>query len=374
MRLLLLWICCYCMSVAVAESSTEFAMGRDMDEKIESVANPPEEAPEEEEESSTGNDTNMRCRWGEKCPPPEDTGEEEQVSPNPSSNNSPGSNTIPFVPPKSHPPLEEDALPLAPQHKPPEGFVLSARVYTDPDDHGRAHFDQTTQITLPYWECGAVGATTHAIQVKNAYFRHSLGTTLADIWSGTEYGPHPHLLIPLVGLELTLSSGESRVFGAGDVILLEDVLASGHKMRAAVEGESLDALIVTLPQHYHFVGKDRVSLGGNTRRETPCPNNVFGISEKATLKSKRQIAFGAFGAVVSSATALFLTKVAPLWLSVGIGGTCFVVGGTGAAVICGEAFVEQIQTVMERRRLETNTNVAEEEEEEEYDDESNPID
>ena len=49
--------------------------------------------------------------------------------------------------------------------------------------------------------------------------------------------------------------------------------------------------------------------------------------------------------------AFFLGKVAPLWLSVGVGGMCFIVGGTYATVTCGEYLWQEGELALERRRL-----------------------
>lgn len=83
---------------------------------------------------------------------------------------------IPFVPKSTHPP--------------PPGFLISARVYIDPKDK-LGHLDEDP-ITLPYWDCGAVGSTTSPLKVTDVSFRHSL--TPSQGWTGTD-GKHPVLAI-----------------------------------------------------------------------------------------------------------------------------------------------------------------------------------
>ena len=83
---------------------------------------------------------------------------------------------IPFVPKSTHPP--------------PPGYLISARVYIDPKDK-LGHIDEDV-LTLPYWDCGAVGSTTSPLKVTDVAFRHSL--TPSQGWTGTD-GKHPVLSI-----------------------------------------------------------------------------------------------------------------------------------------------------------------------------------
>jgi len=245
----------------------------------------------------------------------------------------------------------------SPPHGPPEGFEITARVYTDPDDK-KAHFDEDAKVTLPYFECGAVGSTTSPLLVKNALFRHALGgPSVPQAWSGSEYGPHPQLLVPLAKLELTVSSGESRVFQAGDVILLEDVLSDGHKIKT-VESGDFEYLLLTLPQHYHHVGKDRVSLVGTTktkiRNGNPCPidtDDKSNVPAFIPMQTRRKVAFGCLGAVMGGKLVEVLVKVAPLWLSVGFGGTGLIISTIYGFVHGGEWCYETCDLWLEKRRL-----------------------
>jgi hypothetical protein len=216
------------------------------------------------------------------------------------------------------------------------------------------------------------------------------------VWSGTEYGPHPQLVVALKRMEMTLNSGETKILKAGDVVLLEDVVSGGHKLKA-LEGFDMTYLLLTLPQHYHHVGRDQMALKRVTTEkiDSPCeivtppkPHSNSGGSafvNKQTIPKQepklsssnswetiltgggggkdgqvvplrepklRKLILGAFGFSLSALMADFLGKVAPLWLAVAIGGTCFVVGGTAAFVQGGDYLCSEIEMWQERRRLE----------------------
>jgi hypothetical protein len=281
-----------------------------------------------------------KCRWGEHCPDaitPQHKHDNDNTQ-HKHDNDNHTDHLPPFVTHSTNPPKT-----------PPEGFILTSRVYTDPTDK-LAHFDNAQNVSLEYWECGVVGSTTSPLNVKHAYFRHALPRAAPNLWSGTEYGTHPQLLIPLKPLELLLNSGEEQAFQPGDVILLEDVIKGGHKIRS--QGEDLSALLLTLPQH--------VSLN-SSRRAAFCQSS----SHSRILPQIRKALFGGIGLGLSSLGAVFLGKVAPLWLSVGVGGLCFITGGTYATIMCGEYIWQEVELTLERQRLMGDEQVEEEEEEEE---------
>jgi hypothetical protein len=219
---------------------------------------------------------------------------------------------MPFVPKQQH-------------HTPPEGFVLAARVYTDPTDK-LSHFDlEPAALTVPYWDCGVAGSTTPSMSLKHGYFRHALAATTTVISSnnnndssGSGYSQdrmHPVLVVALSPVTIEVNAGEIQHFLPGDVILLEDVLRPGHKMRPSHQSSSsgsgtsagsgsggthhhpadVQLLFLTLPNPYHHMGKEHVSLaalGSNSQSRlalmNPCPNTVVpsgsisGISGSST--------------------------------------------------------------------------------------------
>lgn len=275
---------------------------------------------------------------------------------------------------------------------PPDGFELSARVYIDPRDR-LAHFDATPQ-RIPYWDCGYSGSTTSPLPLKSAYFRHAL--TGATSWSGTD-GKHAVLVVTLSPIAMDLNSGETREFHAGSVILLEDVLLAGHKMRplATNSREGVSVLFLTLPHQFVHTGREHISLPASflkpAHRDDPCPNEhesgdssgssslrneTDGVptggadDEDSTVSSinlmldssgtglafwrprnVRRGLLAVFGLSLSSLAADFLAKTAPLWLAVGVGGTCFVAAGTWAMAVGGDALWMAVELQLERRKL-----------------------
>jgi hypothetical protein len=149
---------------------------------------------------------------------------------------------------------------------PPPGFVIAARVYIDTTDK-LAYIDQD-QLTLPYWDCGAAGSTTSPLAVKEATFRHSL--TPGQAWTATPDGKHPYLCIALSEFLLEVSSGDSKVIQPGQVILLEDVLIPGHKMRPLHHAD-VRVMFLTLPKTHYATGKDALSLPTTVVQNDPCP-------------------------------------------------------------------------------------------------------
>jgi hypothetical protein len=137
---------------------------------------------------------------------------------------------------------------------------------------------------------------------------------------------------------MELNSGEHLSFGPGSVILLEDVVAGGHKC-TSLNGQDVTVLLLTLPPHY-VTAKHKDSSGSN--------HYCLSIL-RPTPKIRRSILMG-LGAATSLLLADWLGKVAPIWLSVGIGGGCLVVGGTVGFVKSCESLLDQVEVHRERRR------------------------
>ena len=255
-------------------------------------------------------------------------------------------------------------------HPPPEGFVISARVYIDGSDK-LAHVEEDA-MTLPYFDCGVMGSTTAPLSVKDATFRHSLTPT--NSWTMTESstssnkaaadGTHPLVAVALSPLVLETNSGESKSIQPGQAILLEDGLSPGHKM-VPVSHHEIQVLFLTLRQTHIHPGKERVSLPRSTATSTvdPCPlPNVNGDSRLQLLRRQNMVSnilrrglFGLTGLSFSTLMVDFLSKTAPLWLAVGVGGICFVTAGTLLAVWAGERTLVHIEVWLEQRQLQTGT-------------------
>lgn len=274
-----------------------------------------------EQQQTTISDGDEECRWGEPCHGKESTSTEIK-------SDIPHKENLPFIRSNTG------------KHDPPSGFTITARVYTSEEDK-LAHFD-ISELKLDFQTCGVAGSTTSALPINNAYFRHSLSGSKPTVYQGTEYGPHPQLLIALSTIQMELNSGEVREFKEGSVVLLEDVASEGHKLTS--QENDVVVLLLTLPQHYHYVGKERTSLPDGQKLQ---------CKEDGTLYRKltRKYILGGLGLGVTLFVADWLGKVAPLWLSVGIGCACFVVGGTWAVVEGGDHLVDSIEYMIEQKRM-----------------------
>ena len=260
-------------------------------------------------------------------------------------------------------------------HEPPQGFQITSRVFTDPKDK-LAHFDNDSAMVFPYWECGVSGSTTVPIPLQHATVRYLLGGSQPTMYSGAEFGPYPQLLVALSPLEISLDSGQTQLFASGDVILLEDTISVGHKLKG-IDNKDMTVMILTLTEPYHQVGKAKTSLtsilnkdGGGSQRWkiSPCPNGLeFSRVEERGVglghqlgrllrtwqqpRSVRKYLLSVVGLSASSLLADFVGRVAPLWLAVLFGGGCFVAGGTLAFVRVGDKALNELEMWKEQRQL-----------------------
>jgi hypothetical protein len=255
-----------------------------------------------------------------------------------------------------------------PLYEPPEGFRITSRVYTDPHDK-LAHFDNESSMVFPYWECGVSGSTTFPIPLQHATVRHLLRGSQPNTYSGEEFGPHPQLVVALTSLEVMLNSGQKQTFQQGDVILLEDVVSGGHKLKGH-DNQDMTVMILTLPNNYHQVGKDKSSLENILNKDwkaNPCktgleknknealPNKIGdairNLRPDLSERTIRRTILTSIGLTLATIGGDFMGKVAPLWLAVLFGGGCFVTGGTVAFVRIGEYGLNELEIWQERRQL-----------------------
>ena len=191
-------------------------------------------------------------------------------------------------------------------HTAPLGFKLDGRVVTSPSD-GLSYFldapKDNVGMTIPYsyLECGpTIESSTEAFSTLDMVLRHlpasaqsishwanlgggiTIESNLDDVEEGvddiTRYidtdgdvEPRPILAVALSPIEITVSgnSEESRVFQPGSVVLMEDTMGKGHKIRAAApvvndsaaessntqqteSSKDMSLLMVTLPHTIHF--------------------------------------------------------------------------------------------------------------------------
>ena len=145
---------------------------------------------------------------------------------------------------------------------PPDGFILAARIISDPEDGlsyftdapppgrmttgGSAEEDSSTtaaaeaaavNLLIPYLDCGAVGSLTADVSPKDGSFHHFPHGSDPVGWT---YAPEPQLIAALSPMEITVSGngGETRTFRTGDVVYVEEETSvtgskGGHKVKAA---------------------------------------------------------------------------------------------------------------------------------------------
>ena len=298
--------------------------------------------------------------------------------------------------------------------EPPEGFVLTARVYTDPHTNEAVLEKDNPNAFLPYYDCGVLGSTTAVLPNDAAVVRHAISSTTPIRREGKP--PPAQLLIALSPMELELSStimspssssssgaaaaatGAATVAGndsdnndhtqndgnqdktkknvcvleAGSVVLLEDTMPCEHTCRPL--HDDLTMLIMTLSVSSTSSSRrhnGRNNGGGRHGHQPPCSivsNNDPGVvpdddendrpfrrrrrsgQQPRLWLPPRKWVLGGIGVSLTALLADFLGKVAPLWLSVGVGGTCFVAGGTVAFVQSTDQLCEHIEWYWRTRK------------------------
>jgi len=119
------------------------------------------------------------------------------------------------------------------------GYV---RIYSDED--GESHFeDMSPDMTLERY-ASAEWLISEPLPVDGLQFRRVV----------TEFPDDPHLaprrqfIVGLVGeTEVEVSDGETRRFGPGSVILVEDTTGKGHRTRRIGDGVR-ETLFLALPE------------------------------------------------------------------------------------------------------------------------------
>ena len=336
------------------------------------VKDPTPSQEQSHDKDETGDDqgqSTSKCRWGEPCfnTNTSSTGaaEMKSLSTNDKSSemytssvHSSTSTRLPFVK-ETH-------------HVPPEGFQIDVRVYTNRKDK-LAHFDDTP-LQLPYFDCASTGITTSPLKIQHAYFRHFFSSSPPRFKGGEEFDHHAVLMVTLhhQPLVMELNSGESKTFAPGSVILLEDVVAGGHKCKSP-DGQDVSVLLLTLPHYYsktNFYTSSSSSVSGDGHTPPDRLASIMGNSDnnnnnryvqsRATncllikptqFQVARRMILGALGTSFSLLLADWLGKVAPIWLSVGIGGACLVVGGTVGFVTTMESVLNEIDFYRQRQLL-----------------------
>lgn len=111
------------------------------------------------------------------------------------------------------------------------------RIYSDPA--GESHFED---LDIPLDDAGDIGMLARPRKATGIIFRE----TAADYHYPWHNTPQRQYVIILEGeVDFSVSDGETRRFGGGDVVLLEDVAGKGHYSRA-VNGQVRKSIFVTL--------------------------------------------------------------------------------------------------------------------------------
>ncbi len=112
------------------------------------------------------------------------------------------------------------------------------KISAGPD--GKSFF-QDTPISLT--DKGQYGRFSDLQAAPGFMFRESA----ADYASGWHVVPNPVYLIFLAGqVEITVGTGERRVFGAGSVLYADDMTGEGHSTRS-VSNDPVQSILMHLP-------------------------------------------------------------------------------------------------------------------------------
>lgn len=263
----------------------------------------------------------------------------------------------------------DDVIDNFPLHSPPEGLSLSAHVVVSTDD-GLSYFASNPLPVIPFTDCGPVmGSLTEQIPLRQMKFRHF--PAMAETSWGTLSDTEPQLVVCLHPLEVIVSGNnqESQIFQAGDVILFEDQIGKGHKLRAPItdnkrdksfEDQTVSVLSFTLP-HYKTSSSvlgfnkalssthdcsQKVNTGVlNSMPDEDLQNSIYAYQAPeqgfALFGAPiRQIALGVVGLGISSAFTLKITQFIPAKFSVRFGQLCMVGAGISASILFYDILIE----------------------------------
>lgn len=104
-----------------------------------------------------------------------------------------------------------------------QSIMHYTRIYSD--ESGESRFET---VEVPLSDRGMVGFLSESFAVKSMQFRENKMDYDWDFHNA----PARQFIVLLDGeIEITASTGESRKFAAGDVLLVEDTEGKGHKTR-----------------------------------------------------------------------------------------------------------------------------------------------
>ena len=107
------------------------------------------------------------------------------------------------------------------------------------DENGETHF---RDIDVEWTTTGADGTTSKRFPATGIMFRNTPGDWRYDWHTATRR----QYVVNLDGPNrITVSDGESRVIGTGEVILIEDLTGKGH-LSEAVEGKLRHSILIPI--------------------------------------------------------------------------------------------------------------------------------
>lgn len=115
-----------------------------------------------------------------------------------------------------------------------------ARIWAD--EAGESHY-QDIEIEMNLALSGPLGQMSSPLPVTSMTLRENVPGYDFD-WHVT---PRRQYIVMLAGfVEIQVSDGESRTFGPGDTVLVEDIAGKGHKSRSH-DGKSRRSIFLPLP-------------------------------------------------------------------------------------------------------------------------------
>lgn len=103
-----------------------------------------------------------------------------------------------------------------------EAFKIT-RIYSD--EKGDSHFEE---VAVPLRDAGSIGFLSELVSAKGVIFREVAPSYDYDFHTA----PQRQYIVLLEGeIEIETSLGHKRIFGAGEVLLVEDTTGKGHKTR-----------------------------------------------------------------------------------------------------------------------------------------------
>lgn len=112
------------------------------------------------------------------------------------------------------------------------------RVYAD--EQGESHFED---VFYPLKEGGPIGSLSQTIKVNKLMFR-----MVEPAYNDLHTAPEKQFVVLLDGgVEIETSTGEKRIFQAGEVLLMEDTTGKGHRS-SNIEPQPRSSIFITFDE------------------------------------------------------------------------------------------------------------------------------